>query len=107
MYVHAYQSMIWNTTVSAKIAQHGLEARIGDLVAKSPGADKLEKKDIVVLTAENVADYDIYDVVLPLVGHDITWPENETKTWMEDMYTRGTSLFPLGGGEVLKLNCLS
>ena len=89
MYVHAYQSLIWNSTVSSKLALHGLQPRIGDLVAKHPGAEKIERKDVVVLTAENIGDYDIYDVVLPLVGHDIVWPENETKDWMEEAFTKG------------------
>ena len=89
MYVHAYQSLIWNSTVSAKIARHGFQPRVGDLVAKQPGAEKIEKKDVLVLTEENISDYDIYDVVLPLVGHDVVWPENETKDWMEEAFTRG------------------
>ena len=89
MYVHAYQSMIWNNTVSKKFAKHGLEARVGDLVAKHPGADKVATKDVVVLTEENVGDFGIYDVVMPLVGHDVIFPENETKAWMWELFTQG------------------
>lgn len=88
MYVHAYQSMIWNNTVSKKFAKHGLEARVGDLVAKHPGADKVATKDVVVLTEENVGDFGIYDVVMPLVGHDVIFPENETKAWMWELFTQ-------------------
>ena len=89
MYVHAYQSLIWNSTVSAKLQRHGLEPRIGDLVAKHPGAEKIDKSDVITLTPENVGEYDIYDVVLPLVGHDIVWPQNETRDWMEAAFTKG------------------
>jgi len=88
MYVHAYQSLIWNSTVSAKLQRHGLEPRIGDLVAKHPGAEKIDKSDVITLTPENVGEYDIYDVVLPLVGHDIVWPQNETRDWMEAAFTK-------------------
>jgi tRNA pseudouridine13 synthase len=41
MYVHAYQSYIWNVTVSMKVAKHGLTPQIGDLVATRTGADKI------------------------------------------------------------------
>ena len=89
MYVHAYQSMIWNNTVSRKIAEHGLRPCVGDLVAKQPGADKIESGDITVLTAETIGNYSVYDVVVPLVGHSIVWPENESKTWMEEVFSKG------------------
>jgi tRNA pseudouridine13 synthase len=32
MYVHAYQSYIWNTVVTHRVKKHGLQVVCGDLV---------------------------------------------------------------------------
>ena len=34
MYVHSYQSYIWNTLVSKRIRESGLKCILGDLVIK-------------------------------------------------------------------------
>jgi tRNA pseudouridine13 synthase len=37
-------------------------------------------KDIIIdVTADNIAQFTIYDVVLPVVGYSIRFPENEMK----------------------------
>lgn len=43
MYIHAYQSLIWNEIVSQRIANFGLELREGDLVY----ADKIEVAEVI------------------------------------------------------------
>ncbi|KAF9951330.1 multisubstrate pseudouridine synthase 7, partial [Mortierella alpina] len=97
MYVHAYQSFIWNHMVTERIRLYGSEKPVvGDLVAldkaeleisdeaadedtKGSGATS-SRGDFVrakVLTAEDVDQYTIYDVILPLPGFDVIYPTHE------------------------------
>ncbi|KAG0057689.1 multisubstrate pseudouridine synthase 7 [Gryganskiella cystojenkinii] len=89
MYVHAYQSLVWNRMVSERVRLYGSDKPvIGDLVVEDKAA--LEKssdenaenssRDVVrakVLTADDVNKYTIYDVILPLPGHDVIYPTHE------------------------------
>ncbi|XP_071141227.1 pseudouridylate synthase 7 homolog [Mytilus edulis] len=95
MYLHAYQSYLWNSVTSQRIKQHGLQPVIGDLVLTEEiqelqeGEDS-ENKDIrivhpIVLDDKNVSQYSILDVVLPLPGHDVTYPPNEVRKWYESL----------------------
>ncbi|AAS51362.1 ACR136Cp [Eremothecium gossypii ATCC 10895] len=102
MYVHAYQSYVWNTVTSKRMALFGLHAVAGDLVlvesdenAKVNIAEDSEDADdsefsedlrgaqfvrAKALTEEDIASgkWTIDDVVLPTPGFDTTYPENET-----------------------------
>ncbi|KAG9063739.1 multisubstrate pseudouridine synthase 7 [Linnemannia hyalina] len=96
MYVHAYQSYIWNHMVTERIALYGADKPVvGDLVAidknaleagdenmddnsndnnrgaSSKGDSHVRAK---VLTEEDVDQYTIYDVILPLPGFDVIYP---------------------------------
>ncbi|GBC02793.1 hypothetical protein RclHR1_04820011 [Rhizophagus clarus] len=96
MYVHAYQSYIWNHIVSERIRIHGCDAPVvGDLVIKDEDSiadignedlvddnftvnsdDKKEIK-VKVLSEEDLNDYSIFDVVLPLPGYSVIYPNND------------------------------
>ncbi|XP_058065969.1 pseudouridylate synthase 7 homolog [Anopheles bellator] len=132
LYMHAYQSLIWNRVASRRIREFGLKPREGDLVyvencnetmaqaddtamegdaedldnvqafeefpeeseqGAEPNQDQVGSvpqssyKNLVrPLTAEDVAAdrYTMFDVVLPLPGHDITYPANECAEWYEE-----------------------
>lgn len=89
MYVHAYQSYVWNLVVSKRFELFGSEVQEGDLVL----AEK-EEKAVDDDFEEDVASYDfvrarplskeeaqsgqysIFDVVLPLPGFDVIYPTN-------------------------------
>lgn len=127
MYIHAYQSLIWNEIVSRRIAAHGLNLCEGDLVyvdtvevptdrldddvddemndenddneqsAAGPNADDQASSAVSrfqamvkPLTRADIDSnkYSIFDVVLPLPGHDITYPSNECAEWYEDRLKR-------------------
>lgn len=101
MYIHAYQSYVWNTVLSRRVELFGCDKPvIGDLVQlnkdetpdiigqeqplESLGEDseiltKPNKVDSVKVlkTLEDVQSYTIYDVVLPLAGYNIIYPGNE------------------------------
>lgn len=94
IYVHAYQSYVWNMVASKRIDLFGLEVQVGDLVLVSP--EEQRALDVVdgVEFAEDVADlsapkaralnsediasgkFSIYDVVLPSPGYDVVYPLN-------------------------------
>lgn len=115
MYIHAYQSLIWNEIASKRVAKFGLNLCAGDLVyagvaqpdetlddaieaepeecpldahESSAGneSDTSEfRAKVQPLTEDDIKSnkYTIFDVVLPLPGHDITYPSNECSRWYE------------------------
>ncbi|OAF67529.1 hypothetical protein A3Q56_04723 [Intoshia linei] len=70
LYLHAYQSFVWNSAVSLRIHRN-LKIILGDLVE--------DNGQILHVTKENMEKYTLFDLVLPLVGWDIKFPENESK----------------------------
>uniref|UniRef100_A0A8C3A973 Pseudouridylate synthase 7 homolog n=1 Tax=Cyclopterus lumpus TaxID=8103 RepID=A0A8C3A973_CYCLU len=64
MYIHSYQSVVWNTMVSRRIEAFGLKAVEGDLVLKGTHA----------LSAEEAESCSIHDIVMPLPGFDVIYP---------------------------------
>ncbi|KAK6488374.1 pseudouridylate synthase 7-like protein [Huso huso] len=66
MYIHSYQSYVWNNLVSRRIEEFGLKAVPGDLVLRGATAEPLSESE--------VADYSIHDVVMPLPGFDVIYP---------------------------------
>lgn len=97
IYVHAYQSYVWNLVVSKRMELFGLEVQEGDLVmveekslesnivteivdgevfaedVAGPASDKVR-----ALTKEDIESgkYTIFDVVLPSPGYDVVYPTN-------------------------------
>ncbi|XP_076590186.1 pseudouridylate synthase 7 homolog isoform X1 [Chaetodon auriga] len=68
MYIHSYQSVVWNTMVSRRIEAFGLKAVEGDLVLRGTAAH--------VLSAEEAEKCSIHDVVMPLPGFDVIYPSH-------------------------------
>lgn len=99
MYVHAYQSYVWNKVASKRIELFGTDIRVGDLVIIEKDEDKqtdkadgstsdddfdedLRSADFIrakALTEEEVKSgkYTIEDVVLPTPGFDILYPSSD------------------------------
>ncbi|KAF8745972.1 hypothetical protein AX14_004266 [Amanita brunnescens Koide BX004] len=102
MYVHAYQSYVWNAIVSERIRLYGAERPVvGDLVFESESdsqnsdpeyepdeafepesttsSEKRSRKPwspprIKTLTEEDMGKYSIFDVIMPLPGTDVAYP---------------------------------
>ncbi|XP_077120873.1 pseudouridylate synthase 7 homolog isoform X4 [Ranitomeya variabilis] len=77
MYVHSYQSYVWNNMVSKRIEEYGLKIVPGDLVLKGATA--------VVIDESNIHNYTIHDVVMPLPGFDVIYPEHKLAAAYEEM----------------------
>ncbi|KAK7867216.1 hypothetical protein R5R35_008393 [Gryllus longicercus] len=103
LYLHSYQSLIWNKVVSRRVKELGIKPIAGDLVFVNENqleidpeqevaeesettdpADNTSKKDIVrIITEDDLANVLIQDVVMPLPGHEVVYPKNVMKDWYE------------------------
>lgn len=107
MYVHAYQSLVWNVAASERWTRYGDKIIKGDLVLVDTPAERAaetrdeidENGEVVIhpaaddsafshddlfqraraLTAEEAKSgkYSIFDIVLPTPGFDIEYPSND------------------------------
>ncbi|KAJ8047590.1 Pseudouridylate synthase 7-like [Holothuria leucospilota] len=84
LYLHSYQSRVWNTVASKRIPKWGLYPSVGDLAArKSINNDKMSWICPEKVCDENLHKYSLEDIVLPLPGHTVHYPENEASTYTE------------------------
>ncbi|CAN9498969.1 unnamed protein product [Ophioblennius macclurei] len=77
MYIHSYQSVVWNTMVSRRIEAFGLKAVEGDLV--------LEGTTARALSAEEAEKRSIHDIVMPLPGFDVIYPSHHVGKGYREM----------------------
>ena len=77
MYIHAYQSYVWNMAASERIRKP-LKPICGDLVYDKRKEGKFSY-NIIKLESNNIDSYSIEDVLLPLPGHNILYPHNESR----------------------------
>ncbi|XP_077981805.1 pseudouridylate synthase 7 homolog [Glandiceps talaboti] len=82
MYVHSYQSYVWNRMASRRITEYGLKPIIGDLLQCK---DSKKSADIVEVTEDNIDKCSIYDVVLPMPGYDSIYPKNQVGVWYKEI----------------------
>lgn len=88
MFLHAVQSLIWNHVASSRINTLGRNVVVGDLVMTDDNSTQngssqtsgLEGKVVKIVDEADVVGkkYHMTDVVLPLVGTKIQYPENES-----------------------------
>ncbi|KAK2096421.1 multisubstrate pseudouridine synthase 7 [Saguinus oedipus] len=79
MYIHSYQSYVWNNMVSKRIEDYGLKPVPGDLVLKGATPTYIEEED--------VNNYSIHDVVMPLPGFDVVYPKHKIREAYREMLT--------------------
>jgi tRNA pseudouridine13 synthase len=95
MYLHAYQSYVWNHVASRRWAQHGAEVVQGDLILDTRSTQDENDEDGLrthgsaedddntrtarPLTQEEAAsgNFTIFDVVLPSPGYNVVYPNND------------------------------
>ncbi|KAL4086223.1 hypothetical protein PRIC1_014354 [Phytophthora ramorum] len=111
-YVEAYQDFVWNEMASMRVSKFSSTAAVvGDLVLVRNDNSKVTKQadtaaepsrkrqrtgkgtrrqpipEVMALTDDNVGQYSIEDVVLPLPGHTIKYPTNEIGAAYRKMLT--------------------
>jgi len=90
LYCHAYQSYLWNKVVSRRIRKYGLAVLVGDLVLKKQGnlelsdGDQVPKEEYIEHIQEP-ENFTIHDVLIPIPGCKVKFPENECKLWFEEL----------------------
>ena len=48
--------------------------------------DKFTSSECVkILTSENIDSYTIHDVIMPLPGYDVTYPQHAARAWYEEL----------------------
>ncbi|XP_003744717.2 pseudouridylate synthase 7 homolog [Galendromus occidentalis] len=85
LYIHAYQSFIWNSVVSRRLEMFGAKVVLGDLVLPPDSKEDGDRAPVEYVTAENITRFTIWDVVLPLPGFSIKYPDNEQAGWFIDI----------------------
>lgn len=124
MYMHAYQSRIWNLMASYRYKQYGAKVTHGDLVLTREHPSKNQQSSVTTSVDESLEEFDqdgepiirphvtdssvkgekdylraralepeevesgkfsIHDIVLPLPGYDIVYPEHLKAMYIELM----------------------
>ncbi|KAF2157760.1 tRNA pseudouridine synthase D [Myriangium duriaei CBS 260.36] len=118
MYVHAYQSLVWNAVAARRRELFGDKVVEGDLVIveqesadANGGQDEVDDEGEVIirptgadsatavedkferarpLSAEEAASdrYTIFDIVLPLPGYDVVYPPNDVGEYYKEFMGR-------------------
>ncbi|KAJ4391486.1 multisubstrate pseudouridine synthase 7 [Gnomoniopsis smithogilvyi] len=93
LYLHAYQSFVWNHAASYRWEKYGSKVIPGDLVLinteDTAGVDLEEESHFQrarALSEEEAASgkYSVFDVVLPGPGFDVEYPKNEVGQFYVD-----------------------
>eukprot|EP00064_Thunnus_orientalis_P013136 superscaffoldBa00002098_g13173 len=94
-YPHAYCSRVWNEAVAHRLATLGHSARQGDLVWIQSGQNKLEDSEessaqihVVTDQEEQEGVYSLGQVLLPMPGNTVKYPENAMGTWYQERLAR-------------------
>lgn len=86
LYLHAYQSYVWNHAASYRWSKHGSKIIAGDLVLitsaesatnGSGGEDEYQRARPLSEEEVQSGKYTVFDVVLPGPGFDVMYPEND------------------------------
>lgn len=80
LYLHAYQSYVWNTVATERVRIGPLVPIAGDLVLLGAETAHILRDDADIRARGST----FADVVLPLPGHSVVYPAN----WLVDVYTR-------------------
>jgi tRNA pseudouridine13 synthase len=85
MYLHSYQSLVWNHAVTHRLQEYGLSLVIGDMV-KSNG------KVIHLTERKSLSQFTMNDLVLPLPGHAMEYPSNLKDFYKEALAKDGLDI---------------
>ena len=116
MYIHAFQSRIWNQLAAFRIGRLGPRVAAGDLVllderpasARGAAEKRRHRGTAHVVTEEDVAAgrFALDDVVIPLAGHEVRLPANAVGARLEELLeAEGLSIAALQNDSQPWLSC--
>ena len=94
LYLHCYQSYLWNKSASYRIRTYGLKVVAGDLLLLDNNDSQTEEmdpktkdfnKNIVIADENNMKSASIYDIVIPIIGSDNLMPNNSVSDYIESL----------------------
>ncbi|GAX27746.1 tRNA pseudouridine13 synthase [Fistulifera solaris] len=89
MFIHAFQSFLWNAAVSARLTQDA-NVQVGDLVlAEDEKADDNTHSTVKALSQADIdsSQFTILDLVFPLIGYKSVLPKNSSGELLERLMT--------------------
>lgn len=86
LYLHSYQSFIWNSLASARM-QFGKNPIIGDVVSKNNSVCVIENE-------EDLSKYQAEDIVIPLPGDSVIYPNGAFGKIVQDFLAVHWSFTP-------------
>ncbi|XP_055482922.1 pseudouridylate synthase PUS7L isoform X1 [Psammomys obesus] len=90
-YIHAYSSKIWNEAASYRLETYGAKVVKGDLICLDEDAGEhfpSSKVHLVTEEEESANTYAIHQVVLPVLGYKVQYPENKVGQWYRGVLSR-------------------
>ena len=89
MYLHAVQSLWWNSAASRRAQLYGIEkCVVGDLVS-NPISGQVE-----IVTEETISNFSVFNVVIPIIGHSTSlYPQNEFGEFLKALPQDQTEIF--------------
>lgn len=96
MYLHAYQSLVWNNATTKRLERYGMTPVVGDLVLCAVGdleengdggAADGDARAVVrarLIRSEELDQFSIFDIVLPMPGCDVLYPDNDVRQFYAD-----------------------
>ena len=98
LYLHSFQSFLWNKVISKRINKFGQNVLEGDLVlidnnqeineSSESNTDEnvsASKTSVKFLLKDEIQKYQITDIVYPLPGYNVSYPNNIIKVWYEEL----------------------
>lgn len=92
-YLHSYCSRVWNEAASCRLQKLGFKAVCGDLVwsgsekgQRDIAEEDLNATQVHVVTSEEETDgvFSLDQVILPIPGNSVKYPENLLGRWYQD-----------------------
>jgi tRNA pseudouridine13 synthase len=89
-WINAYQSLIWNKVASIRIQKCGYQVIKGDLYFEK---DDINQETVRVAESDDTSSVSLSQVVLPLPGYNIRYPNNEIEEIYKNLLKQDDIIF--------------